>query len=242
MTPADASIPPIRIECPTCRTSLLVPGQHSVGRFRCPKCDRVFSPPGHDEPAGSTSQSLPTVPGIGHSRLLPPPMPATMKTARPISAREAKSPLEIAADGKLPILLLAEAEQQEKQPSSDILGSPLVLSVVLCVSLLLSVILVLVEIEPATTTDAEGKQEARQVIRTEYFADLGNETPTRQYQVFLREAQRAYARQDFDAERYYYRRVLFLLRGDLGKGGSLTGNPDNDRQLRECIRAIMETE
>ena len=63
-----------------------------------------------------------------------------------------------------------------------------------------------------------------------------------EYQVFLREAQRAHARQDFEAEHYYYRRVLFLLRGDLKEGESVTGNPASDRRLRECIRAIMSTD
>jgi len=242
MTPANASTSHVRIECPTCRTSLLVPRQHSAGRFRCPKCDKVFNVPGQSGPAGSTAPPLPMVQGSGHPAPIPPPVPATMRTARLISAREAKSPLEIAEDGKLPILLLAEADQHEKQPSREILGSPLVLSSVLCVSLILSVILVLVDVGPTTTTEARGKQEARQMIESEYFSDLGNQTPTKQYQVFLREAHRAHARQDSDAEHYYYRRVLFLLRGDLVKGESLTGSPDNDRQLRECIRTIMATE
>ncbi len=241
MTPAEPSMPPIRVECPTCRTSLLTPRQHAAKQYRCPKCDTVFSPPGQDGPTGSTL-SFPIMAGNQPIAPPPPPLPASMRTARLISAKEAKSPLEMAEDGKLPILLLAEGEEQERQPRREMLNSPIALSSILCISLILSVILLLVDTQPTTTTETLSKQEARQAIQAEFFADLGSESPTRQYQIFLREAHRAYARQDYEKERYYYRRVLYLLRGERNERDSLTGNPENDRQLQDYIWTIMATE
>ena len=242
MTSADSSLPPIRIECPNCGTSLLTPRHNAAKHYRCPKCDSIFSADDSDKVADSTTATVPAVPGRRPIVPPPPPVSATMKTARLISAQEAKSPLEIAEDGKLPILLLAEAEQQEKRSNREILNSPLVLSGVLCVSLMVSVLLLLADAGPATNTEPQRKLEARQAIQSEYFSDLGSDTPTRQYQVFLREAHRAYARRDYETEHYFYRRVLYLLRAERGPQDSLTGDPDNDRRLRDYIRTIMTTE
>lgn len=163
------------------------------------------------------------------------------RKARFVTARTAESRLKPGADGKLPGLKLEQDEPAE-QPKKKADGTslhPLVLFCALCLSVLLSITMVLLDVEsPQNERDRERAQ-ARWTIEREYFSHLDPNEPLVEYQLLLREAQRAHARADRQAERDTYRRVLRLLRAERDRFEGLTGSPSNDRKLQELITVIL---
>jgi hypothetical protein len=81
----------------------------------------------------------------------------------------------------------------------------------------------------------------------DYFGDSAH-GPLHPYQRLLREARQAHAREDYKAERLYYRQVLDLLRTE-PRGGTrsshggleqgITGSREHDRDLEKLIITVL---
>ncbi len=216
----------------------------------------VPSPP----PAGKQAASPAGPPSAAHAPS--PPAPATppaapwtaqgqaqgqdatspeRRKARFVTARTAESRLKLAADGKLPGLKLEQDEPAE-QPKKKADGTslhPLVLFCALCLSVLLSITMVLLDVDSPQTEHDRERAQARWTIEREYFSHLDPNEPLVEYQLLLREAQRAHSRGDRQAERDAYHRVLRLLRAERDRFEGLTGSPSNDRKLQELITVIL---
>ena len=169
------------------------------------------------------------------------------KVARFITAEAAQSTLNLAENGQLPELQLQESMQAKAKQEKGVTVHPLVLLGLLCLSVVTSVLLVLYEPEQGTSSQSAAKERARFVIMDEYFADeehftLDNPPPLEPYQVYLREAQRAYSRGDRETERRLYRRVLHLLRAERSDFEGVTGSPRSDKRLEEQITILLSDE
>ncbi len=165
----------------------------------------------------------------------------TGRKARFVTAGRAESRLQPAADGKLPSLKLEQDEPTEK-PKEKADGTaihPLVLFCALCLSVLISITMVLIDIDSPQTDRGREQIQARWTIEREYFSHLDPNQPLVPYQLLLREAQRAHARSDQRAERDAYRAVLRLLRAERGRFEGLTGSPKSDRELEELITVVL---
>ena len=118
--------------------------------------------------------------------------------------------------------------------------NPLVMLGLLCMSLVFSVVLLFVDLEPRGPSNAEQRAHARHVIEEEFFADLNSPEPRKPYQIYLREAQRAHSRGDGTTERQLYRKVLDLLRTERARyDDGVTGSPGNDKKLEEQISILL---
>jgi len=169
------------------------------------------------------------------------------KVARFITAEAAQSTLNIADDGRLPELQLQESTQAKPGEAGGSTVHPLVLLGLVSLSVVASVLLVLYEPRQETLPRSTAKQDARDVIVSEYLADeehlkLDNPPPLEPYQTYLREAQRAYWRGDYATERRLYRRVLDLLRAEGTDFDGVTGSPTSDRRLEEQITILLSDE
>lgn len=163
------------------------------------------------------------------------------KVARFITPTTAQSSLPLAADGKLPELRLKESLQDPSASQEAKSLNPFVLLVAVCLSLGLSLVLVLMDVSPKDITLEQKKQQARYIIDTEYIG-TGEEKTLEQYQLDLREALAAFDRGDYKKEREYYRKVLDMLRAERPdpKRG-VTGSPARDRRLEEQITILLST-
>jgi len=200
----------------------------------------VAEPRGRD--GGSTRPSGTAEPPPETPVPPPPPPKRAKKVARFITAEAAKSTLKVAEDGKLPELRLEDvANVQAKQEKGASLN-PLVMLGLICMSLVLSVVLLFVDLEPQGPSNAEQRAHARHVIEEEFFADLNSPEPRKAYQIYLREAQRAHSRGDVATERRLYCKVLDLLRAERGRFEGLTGSPGRDKKLEEQISTLLSEE
>jgi len=172
----------------------------------------------------------------------PPPPPAPRKkVAHFITAEAADSTLRLAADGKLPELHLEEGKGTQKQEAKARSINPLVMLGALSMSVVMSVILALVDVDSPQQVGVPQKNHARQTIEDNYFGsgNLDNKDLA-PYQVLLRAAQRAHARGDVKTERAQYHKVLDMLRAERGtheKG--LTGSRSRDKDLEEAISVLL---
>jgi hypothetical protein len=167
----------------------------------------------------------------------PPPAPANV--ARFKTAASTTTTITPAADGKLPGLLLADAEGTVAGESGE-KGVPLWLVCLAVVgSTLVSVFLLFSDTSGAPSTRSKHAE-----ARTEIVQFYGNDiAPLRPYQVLLREAQLAHSRGDHALERQRYRQVLVLLRSEKrSKYESITGTPNDDEQLAECLSVLLSNE
>jgi hypothetical protein len=157
--------------------------------------------------------------------------------ARFVSAEAAESPLELAEDGKLPELQLKRDEEKSTGKDKDRGMNPAILVGGLALSVVASLVLLLWE--PASSGPSDAKAEARQVIRDNYFATIGDE-PLAPYQELLRQADRAASRGDHRKERKLYQKVLDQLRAERGRfDPGLTGSQTHDKELEEQIIIIL---
>jgi hypothetical protein len=167
----------------------------------------------------------------------PPPAPANV--ARFKTASTAATTIAPSADGKLPGLLLADAEGAVPGQAAE-KAIPLWFACLAVVgSTLLSVVLLLGD-APTTQTARSKHADARSQIAQFY----GNDSlPLRPYQVLLREAQLAHSRGDRNVERQRYRQVLALLRAEKrSKYETITGTPNDDDQLIQCLSTLLSTD
>jgi hypothetical protein len=176
----------------------------------------------------------------------PTPPPPARKVARLVSADAADSSLKIAADGQLPNLQLQDIDKKDKGQGKSRSIPPLVLIGAWAFSVVMTIAIVMFSgssgDSQATTPE---KAKAMQEIEGQYFGD-----PSRgvllPYQHFLRAAQQARAREDYKAERQYYKQALDLLRTESRGGAShnrlekgVTGSRKHDRELEKLIITVL---
>lgn len=176
------------------------------------------------------------------SRPEKPPRPAgrgqkaTQHVARFIVDRGGEAAVQLGEDGQLPELKLTEATERKPSAKRDRGTNPLVIYLALTFSFVMSIALLLIDLEPSSSRTI-GQQQARQEIEEFYRTKDGE---LQLYQRYLREARLAHSRRDNEAERRAYRKVLDLLASeDNNRFTGLTGNLERDRRLRELIAVLM---
>jgi len=170
--------------------------------------------------------------------MLVPGRPA--KVARFIAAEAAQSGLSLAEDGKLPELRLREPGDAPGKEVAARGMNPLVLFGLMSLSFVASLGLLFMPTDSGSSGRGREKQLAREVIESDYFAELTDELPHYPYQMLLREAQRAHSRRDWKQERALYRRALDMLRAQPARPGkNLTGSAERDRILEEKLTILL---
>ena len=184
-------------------------------------------------------QRTPTPPALVPVR---PSAPVSRKqVARFITAEATDSTLRLAADGKLPELHLEEGAAKEKPEKSDRSINPLVMPGVLSISVVLSIVLALMDVESPPASGVGKKAQMRQKLADNYFGSGAlNAKRLEPYQILLREAAQAYSRGDYKTQREHYRKVLDMLRADRGsEERGLTGSRTKDKELEEAISVLL---
>jgi len=175
---------------------------------------------------------------------VPQSTPATRK-ARFIAAEAAQSTLKVAKDGQLPDLYLkdgaAEKKKQKNESQSQSMN-PLVLIGAICLSLMFSITIVLVDSGSEPTGDQLAKSAARKIVEDDYFGNtavVGE--PLQPYEEYLRAAGRAHARNDRRTERNMYMKVLNMLRTEQReeRRKPLTGTTDRDKILEQQLIILL---
>lgn len=164
------------------------------------------------------------------------------KVARLILTETAEPKWTLAPDGSLPSLHLEERTDEERGKEKKRSSNPLLLILVLCGSVVTSLILLFVDTSPTTQGSPEEKAEARKILVAEYYAHLNPNAPLAEYQRLLREAHWAHSRGDYKREKELYRRVLLLLYAERGRSTytGLTGSRTRDQQLEELLRILLK--
>jgi hypothetical protein len=237
---------------------LSVPKKYIGQTINCPHNGCIVQVPANAAPSSSRGDSrsgIVALGGNGHHAVsspgdtsaaepatarsaLPPaksPRSFRSKVARFITSEPRAAAVQVAADGKLPELTLAEGGQRRTTDAARE-TNPLVLISVLCLSFGLSAILLMVDFDTLPgQTNAQAK--ARTSLRA-YFGDARGELEP--YQQALRAAQQAWARGDREAERAEYRKVLRWLRAE-GRGpfSTLTGTRTRDRELENDLTLLL---
>lgn len=168
------------------------------------------------------------------------PMPPRKKAVMKILSEPVEPTWTLTADGSLPTLRLQES-QAEDQAARQRSTNPLLLFVILCASMIVSLALVFIEPNPGEVGDTTARNAARRILTEEYIPSLNPQTPPADYQMLLREAQRAHNRGDLRKERELYRRLLLLLYAhrDRAPYEGLTGSAARDRKLEEQLRILL---
>jgi hypothetical protein len=161
----------------------------------------------------------------------------TVEPPRFIGTPDEPSVQASASQTALPNLTLHESSQQ---PSVNKSSGPhsLVIVGLLILSAGASLIVLML---PDTSTQSDkslGRRQARRAIARGYWAELDGQ-PTAPYQVYLREAQRAFHRGDYRQERDYYRVVLGLLRSERKPVTGITGSPGRDEELETHLVCLL---
>jgi hypothetical protein len=162
--------------------------------------------------------------------------------ARFITDKQGDTLVKLGEDGHLPELQLAEGETRKTVEASKKQSNPFIIYAVLAISMCASLLMVVVDFEPAAATQ-EQRDQARQLIVRFYGINKDDLQP---HQALLREARLARSRGDFATERRTYGLVLKQLNAeDIAQSFSgLTGDrgdpeilpDDDDGFLREFER------
>ena len=196
--------------------------------------------------------------GLNHSnadaaRTIPSPPPPTERQhqqssrqhATLITAEPAQSPLTAASDGQLPALALETDSRDDSKPSSAVESNRWLTLGVVCISLLFSTILLLVETDSSNNSQAKTKDQIRLRIQEKYFGP-GN-GPWERYQRYLRDAALARSQGDYRKEERYYRKVLHLLNAqhldktDQGVTGLRRRTSDSSLKSDEELMGLLST-
>ena len=160
---------------------------------------------------------------------------AETSTARFIQRDANATQVKLGADGQLPDLALATQEKRIDSGSESKASNPWVLISVLCISVLMSVLILVID-EPLPG-NAPGKGAARQKLQSIFTAWDRNDAPAREIRDLLARTSQAYNRGDYEKEEKYYRQILDLLnREDAPKYGGFSGD---DNTLKETISEML---
>jgi len=242
----------ITVACPRCKQSIAVADKLAGSYATCPYCSGRFwiaenadddSPQPGPAPMATPPSTAPSPAAPPAKPMIPamakPMIPAAAKNvARFVTAEAAESTLNLAENGKLPELRLEEATKAKSQ-QDGVSVNPLVFWALICLGMVSSVVLILLPPEQEPASHSLQQAEARGIIERDYFADLDSPAPREPYQILLREAQRAYARGNRDAERRLLHRVLDLLRAERSGFEGITGTPTRDEILSEQITILL---
>jgi hypothetical protein len=177
----------------------------------------------------------------------PAPPPQVRKVARLVSADAADSNLKIAPDGQLPNLQLLDVDKKEAGQGKSRAIPPLVLVAAWVFSVVMTVAIFMFSGNNGSEALTRDKAKAMKDIEEQYFGDPSH-VALLPYQRLLREAQQARAREDFKAEKQYYRQVLDQLRTESHSGGQssgrhlekgVTGSREHDRELEKLIITVL---
>ena len=256
---------PIKLYCPHCRRGWSVPRKHAGTKMPCPACQGDMDVQTLTATTGAATTELvgttgpvpaeavaadaapPTSalatdlagPGAAKPKANRPPSQSS-KVAKFIAAGADRPAVEIATDGRLPELKLAETAEKIRSQEKVAGSNPLLLVFVMLISLGLSVLMLFTDFEQGTS-GSDRKREARAKIEKEFFGDESK--PLAPYQVLLREAQQAHSRGDRRAEREVYQRVVELLRAERRIGfTSVTGKELDDKKLEDLISELLADE
>ena len=178
---------------------------------------------------------MPAAAWSGHAAAEPAP---ARKVARFITADSAPSTVQLAPNGELPTLQLAEGVQSGKGGSKVSTMNPLVVVGAACLSFCLCVVLLLVDFD-TLGVDSRHESGIRQKLESYY---KNQEGPLEPYQMHLREAQQARSRGNRQAEQQHYRKVLDLLhaeRDPRDRFRGLTGTPQSDQNLEKLLATLL---
>lgn len=150
--------------------------------------------------------------------------------------------VQLGEDGHLPELYLDETATGSKRKKTDADtkqkkdGNPMLVGIALAFSVVSSTLLLIIDVGPGSSGQVD-KTAARQEIQSFYG---GEDEELEDYQLLLREAALAHARQDFRAEEFYYREVLSMLISEDNQGlFRLTENRERDRELRDLLSVLL---
>jgi hypothetical protein len=181
---------------------------------------------------------------------VPPPQPPARisQTARFIAADPSALRVQLGADGKLPELLLDDADKQqeavaEEKPQSS---PPWLLMGVFAISIAMSMAMLFMEVEGGGAVGQRSQVLARTQLKQLYTGDY---PPLAPYQQRVRQALQAFQRGDRDEERRLLREVLDILHAEsksrtTGITGMIDapdppiGNP-SDRHLESLISTLL---
>ena len=114
--------------------------------------------------------------------------------------------------------------------------NPLVLFGLLGLSVAACVVLVMAPTERQAPASLQAKQEARTILREEYFGVA----PLEPYQRHLREAEMALVNRRYEQAKKLYGKVLTMLRAERSNPDrTLTGSPTSDRRLEQQIEILL---
>ena len=192
-------------------------------------------------PATPAQAPPPGGPRPGTAPTTPRPSAVHKKVARFITTEATQSTIHPSPDGKLPELRLHQSEESGSSKEKGGSFNPLLLLGALCLSVALSVVLVMVDVDSEDASTLQKKQAARAYVDANYFSsDAGPNMPLEPYQICLRQAQQAHSRGDRATERKLYRKVLEMLRAERGvRQKGLTGSHDRDNKLEQKISILL---
>jgi hypothetical protein len=188
------------------------------------------------------TQAPPTgAPRPGAAPTTPRPSEVHKKVARFITTEATQTTIHPSPDGKLPELCLHESGEPESSKEKGGSFNPLLLLGALCLSVALSVVLVMVDTDPEDSSTLQKQQAAWAYIDANYLPS-GDDPSQRPepYQICLGQARQAHTRGDRATERKLYRKVLEMLNAERGvhqKG--LTGSHERDERLWEQISILL---
>ena len=251
-----------QITCPNCGKQLNVPEELLGKKVACPRCSNQFRftengdselssvvvvtppdpnlyPPGAVPPAHSSSASpRPRFKQrLKDGKASRPPKGSEVQTARFIERDPNATNVTLGADGKLPELALASEEKHGNVAAESDSSSPWMMIGVLCVSVLLSVLILLMDEPPGFGIGAD--RETPHAHLEEIFTSLDDaaDGPVGEMRYLLGHALRAYNRGDRDQEERCYRQLLDLLnREDAPRYGGFSGR---DGELKELLGELL---
>jgi hypothetical protein len=244
-----------RIGCPQCGKQLHVRPELVGRKVACPRCsaqlrietegenefasvvavpppDPNLYPPGTTPPVAAAQQSTDDA-SVAKARKR---QSTGAQTARFIERDANATRVKLGADGQLPDLALNTHEKREDTAAESTSSRSWVLIMVLCLSMLMSVLILVIE-EP-TASNTAGKTQARQRLESIFQSwDQTNES-AREIRDLLARALRAYNRGDYDQEKQFYRETMDLLnREDAPKYGGYTGD---DGRLKAVLSELLQ--
>ena len=178
------------------------------------------------------------------------PAPATAvpaarvaKTARFIAAEATDTAVQLGQNGQLPSLVLEEGKAKGLADDEEQKSSPFLMVTVLCVSLGMSMVMLLLDTEGAPS-EKEDKSDARKMIEQHYIGQPG-QIKLEAYQQDLRQALRAHNKADYATERKIYQKVFFLLKAEnnnelKGLTGQVSAKQHPcDQKLEELLATLL---
>ena len=144
---------------------------------------------------------------------------------------------QLTQDGKLPTLHLNDDDKQPKE-KVELERRPVLVGLVICISLISSGLLLFVASQ--TPTKAKTKVQAREDLRR--FYEVGEGVSLKPYQLELREAQRAYTRNDRKREIAAYRKVMGRVRSEGLDENGLTGVQSWNDELETLLSILLSGE